>query len=262
LEATLRVFLWACCTFVLAACAVPVAAGLDEPEANRVVVALDRAKIDATKEIDPLGEGKFRVTVSRDDTARALAAMQEEQLPRAKAKGILDAVDKGALVPSEASEHAQLVAGLAGELERTLEGIDGVLAARVHLNVPQRDPLHETVSGPGAPKSTASVLIEHRGATPPLTSEAVQRLVAGGVTGLAPFDVAVVTVPRLAPAASRESDLAHVGPIAVARASVRPLQLALVGLTLIAAAFAALTLVFYARIRRLRVEALEAKPKT
>ena len=56
---------------------------------------------------------------------------------------MLDAVGKGSLVPSEAAEHAQLVAAIAGELERSLEGIDGVLTARVHLNVPAPSPLRD-----------------------------------------------------------------------------------------------------------------------
>src|SRR3954468_20714313 len=148
-------------------CAVPVAAALDEPEANRVVVALDQSGIDAAKEADPTVEGKFRVMVARDDMGRALAAMREEELPRAKTRGVLDAADRGQLVPSQAAEHAQLVAGLGGELERTLSDVEGVLSARVHLNVPARDPLRD---GPSA-KTTASVLVEHRGATPPIAAE-------------------------------------------------------------------------------------------
>ena len=98
------------------------------------------ATVDATKEVDPQAEGRWRVTVARDDVPHALAVMRSEELPRARPPGVLDAVGKGALVPSEAAEHAQLVAGLDGELERTLEGIDGVLRARVHLSVPARSP--------------------------------------------------------------------------------------------------------------------------
>lgn len=233
----------------LAGCAVPVAAGLDESDANRIVVALDRVKIEATKEIDPGVEGKFRVIVARDDAASALTAMQGEELPRPRPRGVLDAMDKGALVPSEAAEHAQLIAGLAGDLERTLEGVDGVLAARVHINVTAKDPLRD---GPTA-KATASVLLAHRGSTPPITIDSVQRLVAGGVAGLSPFDVAVVAVPRPAPPA-QSLELAHVGPIAVAQSSMRALRLALIGLVVIVAALASTTLVLYMRLARLRAE--------
>jgi type III secretion protein J len=234
----------------VSACAVPVANNLDEGEANRVVVTLDQAGIDASKEADPGAEGRFRVNVPRDDAARALATMADEQLPRAKAHGVLDATDRGQLVPSQAAEHAQLVAGLAGDLERTLADAPGVLSARVHLNVPARDPLRD---GP-APKATASVLVEHRGTTPPIAPESIQRLVAGGAPGLSPADVTVVFVPHPPRAQGSRLELGHVGPIAVARGSVTLLKAALASLVALVLLFAGLTLGLYTRLTRLRRE--------
>ncbi len=231
-------------------CTSPVAAGLDEEDANRVVVALGHANIDAEKEADPAVEGKFRVLVARDDASQALSTLGDEELPRPRPPGLLEATGKGALVPSAAAEHAQYVAGISGELERSLGGIDGVLSARVHLNVPAPDPLRD---GP-APKATASVLLAYRGSTQPITTESVQRLVAGGVSSLAPADVAVIAVSRPAPAQGGSSQLAHIGPLAVARGSVRPLQLALAGLIVVVAALAAALLAAYARVARLRQE--------
>lgn len=235
---------------VLSGCTVPVAAALDEVDANRVVVALDQSGIDAAKEADPSAEGKFRVTVARDDVGRALATMREEELPRPKSRGVLDAADRGQLVPSQAAEHAQLVAGLAGELEKTLGGIDGVLAARVHLNLPPREPLRD---GP-PPKASASVLVEHRGTTPPLAPESIQRLVAGGAPGVAPADVAVVFVPRTARASTGRTDLAHVGPITVARGSMNTLKVAFAGLAVVVLGLAAATLALWAKVARMRRE--------
>ncbi len=239
------------------ACSVSVAGGLDESDANRIVLALDRASIDATKETDPLVENKFRVNVPRDDAARALSAMRAEELPRPRSSGVLDAMDRGSLVPSEAAEHAEFVAGLAGDLERTLESVDGVLSARVHLNVPSPEPLRDAP----LPKTTASVLLEHRGTTPPLSEGAVQRLVAGGVPNLLAPDVAVVQIPRLAAPLPGENTLGHVGPIAVARASVRTLQLALMGLVATVAILAGIALALFSRLRKIESEsALAAKP--
>lgn len=232
---------------LLGGCAVPVAGGLEDGDANRVVAALDRVGIEAVKESDPAVEGKYRVTVSRDDAQQAILAMQSEGLPRARTQGVLDAVDKGALVPSAAQEQAQLVAGMAGDLERTLEGVDGVLSARVHLNVSPIDPL----AGSAPPKTTASVLIEHRGLAPPITEAAVARLVAGGVRGLAQADVAVVMVAHPAPPRASGSEMAHVGPISVAHASMRLLQAALGVLVALVGGLGIATLVLFARVRRL-----------
>ena len=246
---------------LVAGCSTPVAVGLDEDDANRIVVSLDQASIDAQKEAEPGSEGKFRVVVPRDDAARALSTMRDEQLPRPRPAGVLDAVNKSALVPSQAQEHAELVAGMAGDLERSLEQVDGVLSARVHLNVPATDPLQ--AAGSAAPRATASVLFFHRGSSPPLTQDAVQRLVAGGVPGLSPADVAVVAVSRPAPpsgGAGASSSLAHVGPIAVARGSLHALQIGLALLVALVALFAGATLALYTRLVRLRDAAAVASP--
>jgi type III secretion protein J len=196
------------CAALVASCSVPIAGGLDDREAGHVVVALDHASIEAAKEADPSADGKWRVTVPRDDVARALGVLRDEELPRAAPPGVLDAIGKGSLVPSEAAEHAQLVAGIAGDLERSLESIDGVLHARVHLNVPPPNPLRDTAPA----RASASVLLEHRGATPPLSADAVARLVAGGVANMLQTDVAVVFIPRPAPPSTQGSGLAP-GPI-------------------------------------------------
>jgi type III secretion protein J len=233
-----------------AACSVPVAGALSDAEANRILVTLDRANVDATREPDPAAEGAWRVEVANEDVQRALAAMQGEELPRRLPAGVLEAVGKGSLVPSEAAENAELAAGISGELERSLESIDGVLSARVHLSIPAPAMVRDSAPARGS----ASVLLEHRGATPPVSADSVQRLVAGGVAGLLPSDVAVVMVPRATFVGSASSDFAHVGPIAVARTSVRRLQAALAVLVAVVALLAAATLMLYSRLNRARAE--------
>lgn len=235
-------------------CTVPVAHGLEEAEANGVAVALEHAGLDAQKEVDPTAEGRFRVTVARDDASAALGVLRDEELPRKRSKGVLDAVGQGSLVPSRAAEHAQFLAGLSGDLEASLLGVDGILTARVHLQVPEPDPLR---SAP-AEKATASVLVGHRGATPPLTSDAVARLIAGGVSGLAPEQVSVVQMARPVRAESSESRLRHIGPLAVAQSSLRPLQIGFGGLILLVLAQAALVLVLVGKLSRLRNAAAAA----
>jgi type III secretion protein J len=235
------------CTLWIAGCSVPVAAGLDESDANHVVVALDRAGIDSSKEVDPSVEGRFRVTVVHDDASRALAAMADEQVPRPKSRTLLEATDRGALVPSQAAEHAQLMAGLAGDVEQTLSHVEGVIVARVHLNLPLRDGLRD---GPTT-KATASVLLEHRG-TPPLPTDAVQRLVAGAAPGLAPVDVTVVFLPRAVRAAVSRPDLVRVGPIEVARGSTLTLKVAFAILGSIVVLLCAAMLVVYTKWMTLR----------
>jgi type III secretion protein J len=235
---------------VLVGCAVPVEVGLDDAEANRVFLALDRAGVDAMKEQDPGADGRWRISVAREDVARALAAMKDAALPRAETERVEPS--KGALVPSEAAERAQILAATAQGLQASLESIDGVLRARVHLAGPEagggllRDTAQPYMRG------SASVLFEYRGATPPVSADAVQRLVAGAIAGLAATDVTVVMVPVTAPAPPQEGVLAHVGPIAVARSSKGRLQVALVSLLALAGALTAAALLLYVRLGRAR----------
>jgi type III secretion protein J len=233
---------------------VPVAGGLDETQANRIVVALDRAGVGAEKEPDPAVEGRFRVSVERDDAPRAIGALREEELPALTAPGLLDAMGKGALIPSQLTEHAQYESGLSGELERTLSTVEGVLTARVHLSLPEADPLREG----GRHKATAAVLLKHRGATPPIDALEIKRLVAGAAPGLSPDDVAVVMVSRPAASAAGDRSLAKLGPITTTHGSMRILRAATGAVLAIAVALVATVLALWSRLRRLRAGLEEA----
>jgi type III secretion protein J len=206
---------------VLGGCTTPVAGDLTERDANEVVVALEDSGVAATKVPDPTHEGRWRVDVPRHEGAAAVTALQTHGLPHPNAPGVLDTLDEGALIPSRASEHARLIAGTSGELERSLLGIDGVLSARVHLAVTPRDSL-ALDAHPLVP--TASVLLRHRGATPPVGVADVQRLVAGAVPGLNPERVSVVTSPVPDAHAASRNGLTRFGPVSVARGSVGPLR--------------------------------------
>src|SRR5690606_41695569 len=123
----------------------------------------------AGKARDPAREGQYRVTVAREDVPAALLTLKGEGLPEPPIPGLLGALGGVALIPSRTAERARFLAGVAGELETSLREVAGVLSARVHLSVPDRDPLDaEAASLP-----TASVLVRHSGATPPLARDDV-----------------------------------------------------------------------------------------
>lgn len=214
---------------LLAGCSAPVAQALGETDANRVVVALSEANIGATKKSDPHVEGRFLVEVPTTDVATALQILQQQGLPSPESTGILASLGESGLIASKSTEHARLIVGTAGELERSLRELDGVLSARVHLAVPETDPLlpQET------PKfATASVLLRHRGATPPIAATEVQRLVAGAVAGLAHDHVAVVMQPVTVVESDAAQAVVQLGPVSVSQSSVTTLKglLGVVGL--------------------------------
>jgi type III secretion protein J len=210
-----------CGAALLAGCNVPIAAGLDESDANHAVVALEKNGVAAEKDRDPDSEGRWRVSVARDDASSAAGILTSESLPPAPSPGLLDTLGQGSIVPSRASEQAKLVAGISGELERSLRSLDGVVSVRVHLAIPEKDSLAPDEAPPPA---SASVLLRHRGSAPPIAINDIQRLVAGAVPGLNAAQVSVVASTVPVPPRLAERELARFGPVTVTRASVFPLR--------------------------------------
>ncbi len=165
--------------------------GLDERQANEVLVALDGAGIRGRKEREDRADGAWVVSVPARDSPRAQRVLADGGLPRARPPGFGDVFSKGSMVPTPTEEHALYLHALGGELARTIEAIDGVVGARVHVGLPQADPLR-----PGErPPPRGSVLVRCR----PSSCEAVRRfegglrsLVAGAADGLDPSAVSVV----------------------------------------------------------------------
>ncbi len=234
---------------LVAGCSVPVAVDLDEAEANRVAAALDAKGVAAEKTVEPGADGRFRVEVGRDDAALAALVLTDENLPRERTPRLVDALETDALVPSPIEEHEKLLAGVAGELERTLGGVDGVLSARVHLAVPRPDPLADGAS----PAPSASVLVRYRGDRAPLSEAEVRRLVAGAVPGLSPERVAVVETP--VPARAPVDTLTRLGPFVTTRSSAGKLRAVLAAAAAVNIVLAASVLVLFRRVRRRRVRA-------
>src|SRR4051812_7498696 len=185
-----------CGLTLLAACNVPVAAGLDESDANHAVVALEKSGVAAEKDRDPDSEGRWRISVARDDASSAAGILSSESLPPAASPGLLETLGQGSIVPSHASEQAKFVAGISGELERSLRSLDGVVSVRVHLAIPVQDALSPEETPVPA---SASVLLRHRGSSPPIAINDIQRLVAGAVPGLTASQVSVIAAPVPSP---------------------------------------------------------------
>ena len=243
-----RVWLACCCgATLLIGCNVPIAAGLDESDANHAVVALEKNGVAADKERDPESEGHWRISVARDDASSAAGILSSESLPPARSPGLLETMGQGSIVPSQASEQAKFVAGTSGELERSLRSLDGVVSVRVHLAVPMQDPL---LAEEAPQPASASVLLRHRGSTPPIAIADIQRLVAGAVPGLTAPQVSVVASPVPLPTRLPERELSRFGPVTVTRASVLPLRTIVGGALLLNLGLLAALMLVWTRARR------------
>ena len=216
-----RAFTFCAFAFCALGCNVPVQFGLDENAANEVVTALERANIAASKAKEEGGgnEPAFMVTVTNDgDVRRAIELMRNLGLPRTKRSGLAEMYGQPSLVPSATEERARFLKALGNDVERTLETIDGVVSARVHLVLPESDPLSADTKPRVA--AQAGVLIKTRaGVTIPLKESDVQRLVAGAVSGLQPSSVSVVVTAAPDWTVAGQTSLISVGPLRMTQGS-------------------------------------------
>lgn len=203
----------------VAACSTNILSGVDERGANDASRALERAGIAAEKvpeEAGTAGGARFTLRVGRGDGARALDLLRALGLPRERRHGFSEAYAQPSLIPTPSEERARYVDALAGELERTLEEVDGVVSARVHLVLEDADALADAVKPRAAAR--AAVLLTTRPGRTPIANEDVQRLVAGSVAGLDAGAVAVVLTS--APVAVDSGPaVAAVGPLRVTPSS-------------------------------------------
>ena len=171
--------------------------GVDEAQANRVLVALAETGVQGrTRREEAEGAG-WTVAVATSDVGQARRLLAERALPRSRSPGFADVFGKGSLVPTPVEERALYHHALAGELSRSLETLDGVVEARVHLALPAPDPLRPEASRPPRAAVLMKVRPEARARLEALES-GVRSLVAGAAEGLEPASVSVVVAEATA----------------------------------------------------------------
>lgn len=179
---------------VLAACSQELSHGLTEQQANEILVVLDRNGIHADKVREEGEVPAFLISVSRRDAAQAWQILRDNDLPKPAQKGFDEVFSKTSLIPTATEEKALYLQAMMGELSRTVESINGVTEARVHIVLPDSDVLKQELQGPTLPK--AAVLIKYkldRNGNPPFKPDDIRRLVANSVEGLKAEDVTVVS---------------------------------------------------------------------
>lgn len=231
----------------LISCTVRVVGGLEEPEANRVVTALEQAGIPATKTREKASrEVAWAVKVPSAEGPRALEVLGRLSLPRPRQEGFQELIEEDSLVPSAARERLRQSVARAREIGRTLETLEGVLQATV-LIAPAEPPAGAREE-PG--RATASALLKVTGELA-VTEEDLRELVAGAVPDVDPEDVTVVLTPA---SGVEPQDLAwaSVGPFVVSPSSRVPLTTVLSIMALLNIALAAWVVAGAIRARRAR----------
>jgi len=161
---------------------------LSERQANEMVAVLRSAGIEADKTVR---EGKFSVTTSRSDFSQAVRTLNAQGYPRDSFDSMGKVFKREGFVSSPLEERARLMHAMSQEISNTIANIDGVITARVHLVVPERNPLVDKLQ-----PAAAAVFIKHR-ADRNLASQTAQikALVVNSIEGLSYDNVTVALFP-------------------------------------------------------------------
>ncbi|KAF3362174.1 Type III secretion periplasmic lipoprotein [Chlamydiales bacterium STE3] len=222
--------------------------GLDEREANEIVVFLSTRNIDVAKVRSTEGTGGggqklvlWDISVRNDQATDAMSILNQAGLPRKRGQNLLGIFANVGLVPSEMQEKIRYQAGLAEQIASTIRKIDGVLDAEVQISFPEEDPLN-----PGAEKkekATASVYVKHSGVLDDPNSHLIpkiKRLVAASVPGLSFDNVTVIPdrarfseVPQGLLIGSEERPFVNVWSLIVAQESLTRFRIIFFSFTLL-----------------------------
>ena len=141
-----------------------------DKEATRILVELSRNGIAQPDKVEKKEQRKtaYGITVPKAELARAREVLLHADLPRETHGGYKGMIEQGGLIPTKTEERAKLMYAMAEELARTFETYDRVVSARVHIVLPEKDPLMRDATT--RPTATAMVLIKY--APPPETADA------------------------------------------------------------------------------------------
>jgi flagellar M-ring protein FliF len=162
----------------------PLFTNLQASDSGAVTAQLTTAKIPYQ-----LSDGGSTISVPAADVDQERVALAEQGLPDSGTVGFSN-LEKSGITTSEFVQQVEYQQALEGQLEQTIESIQGIQSAQVNLVVPQQS---DFAIG-NQPATTASILVDLNPGTS-LSSVQVQAIVhlaASSTPGLSASDVTVV----------------------------------------------------------------------
>ena len=184
--------------------------GLEGEDVTRIGSALQDAGIP----YDVSSDGTA-VMVNHGATAKARMLLAEKGLPRGANSGYELFDDLGSLGLTSFMQEVTRVRALEGELARTIQLMQGVRAARVHIVMPEKGSFRRDQQPP-----SASVVIRSEKSDDIRTADAIRHLVAAGVPGMTPDKVTVLDTSGELLAAGDDPSKASAGQLASLEAVV------------------------------------------
>lgn len=148
--------------------------GLDREDVGRMGVALGDAGIP----FDVSSDGTS-LLVSYGHTAQARMLLAEKGLPHSTKSGYELFNNLGSLGLTSFMQEVTKVRALEGELARTIQGMNGIKAARVHIVLPDRGSFRREQQVP-----SASVVIRTEPADDTSSAQAIRHLVSAAIPGM------------------------------------------------------------------------------
>jgi len=169
--------------------------GLNEFEANEILVVLASQGIQAKKLKEEGRQITYAVIVPESDSQTALALLVNNKLPKERSAGLADVYPAGGggLIPTKSEEKAKFLMAMQGELEQKLKSMPGIQAAHVSVVVPEKDVIRDLDTAP--PQPSASVILvfnPSREGEPPVHVDRVKAIVAAAIEDLKPERVEVL----------------------------------------------------------------------
>jgi type III secretion protein J len=122
----------------MAGCDEQIIHDLSERDANRIMSHLSASHLEADKV--PQADGRWAISVARADMVPALRHLDAQRLLISRDSAALSS-SRGSIVPSREEQWFRYERSVSLSIEESIKALPGVLDARVHVNIPDQDPL-------------------------------------------------------------------------------------------------------------------------